>query len=140
MTPMMGGWRDSKLKCIRNRNQNNHMTNQFSLDLRVARRKAGLTQRDVAQLLDVSMSHVCRLEQGSILPTLEQVVTLSLIFDCSFESLFSEVKQTARDHLCKRILNLPDNVPTAAATFNRDASIERLAHRLADELSTHGDD
>ena len=116
------------------------MTNQFSLDLRVARRKAGFTQRDVAQLLDVSMSHVCRLEQGGILPTLEQIVTLSVIFECSFESLFAEVKQTARDHLCKRILNLPDNVPATAATFNRDSSIERLAHRLANEPSAHGDD
>jgi hypothetical protein len=80
------------------------------------------------------------LNKAAFCRRLSRSSTLSLIFDCSFESLFSEVKQTARDHLCKRILNLPDNVPTAAATFNRDASIERLAHRLADELSTHGDD
>lgn len=140
MPPRIAGWRDSKLKCIRNHNQNNQMSSQFSLDLRVARRKAGFTQRDVAHLLDVSTAHVCRLEQGSVQPTLEQTVTLSLIFGRSFESLFSEMMQTARDHLCKRILHMPDGVPAVAATFNRDASIERLARRLVDEPSAYGDD
>ena len=140
MSPMMGGWSNSMLDGIRNRNQNNHMSTQFSLDLRVARRKAGFTQRDVAHLLAVSTAHVCRLEQGSVQPTLQQTITLSLIFDRSFESLFSEMMQTARDHLCKRILHMPDNVPAVAATFNRDASIERLARRLVDEPSVYGDD
>lgn len=139
MPPRMEGWLDSKLKRIRNRNQTNHMSNQFSLDLRVARRKAGFTQGDVAHLLAVSTAHVCRLERGSASPTLKQIVTLSLIFGRSFESLFSEMMQTARDHLCKRILHMPDNVPVVAATFNRDASIERLARRLVDEPSAYGD-
>jgi len=114
------------------------MSSPFSLDLRVARRQAGFTQRDVALLLDVSTAHVCRLEHGSVVPTLEHIVTLSLIFGRSFESLFSELMQTARDHLCKRILRLPKNVPAVAATFNRDSSIERLAQRLADESSAYG--
>ena len=114
------------------------MSTEFALDLRCARRKAGFTQRDVAHLLGAHQALVSELECGRRLPTLEQIVTLSVIYGRSFESLFAEVMQTARARLRTRILHMPTDVRDYVGTFNREASIERLARRLADDEPNHG--
>lgn len=114
------------------------MSTEFALDLRLARRKSGFTQRDVAHLLGAHQTLVSELERGRQLPTLEQIVALSLIYGRSFESLFSELMRTARERLQQRILRMPDGVRSYVGTFNRDASIERLARRLAAESDAHG--
>lgn len=109
------------------------MSTEFALDLRLARRKAGFTQRDIAHLLGGHQTLVSELERGRQTPTLEQIITLSLIYGRSFESLFSELMGTARSDLQKRIVQMPSGVRSYVGTFNRAASIERLARRLADE-------
>ena len=114
------------------------MSTEFALDLRLARRKSGFTQRDIAHLLGAHQTLVSELERGRQLPTLTQIVTLSLIYGRSFESLFAELMKSARDQLCKRILRMPSGVRSYVGTFNRDASIERLARRLADEQADYG--
>jgi transcriptional regulator with XRE-family HTH domain len=114
------------------------MSTEFALDLRLARRKAGLTQRDIAHLLAAHQTLVSELERGRQLPTLRQIVTLSLIYGRSFESLFAELMRTARVDLQERIVHMPAGVRSYVGTFNRDASIERLARRLADELDAYG--
>ena len=113
------------------------MSTQFALDLRLARRKAGFTQRDAAHLLGSRKSLVTNLEKGRRKPTLTQIVTLSVIYGRSFESLFAAEMREAEASLRKRILTLP--VPTArlVSTYHRDANIERLAHRLADKESEY---
>ena len=114
------------------------MSTEFALDLRLARRKAGFTQRDVAHLMGAHQTLVSDLERGRQLPKLEQIVTLSVIFGRSFESLFSGLMVTARDQLRARIVRMPAGIRSYVGTFNRDASIERLARRLADEQYAHG--
>ena len=114
------------------------MTTEFALDLRAARRKAGLTQRDVAHLLAAHQSTVSDLERGRLLPTLVQIVTLSLIYGRSFESLFAEVMRDARQALRKRLRTLPKEARTYAGTFNRESTIARLRDRLAAEETDHG--
>lgn len=123
---------------IRNHNQNNHMSTEFALDLRLARRKAGLTQRDVAHLIGAHQTLVSELERGCQLPRLEQIVALSLIYGRSFESLFSHLMRATRAAMKLRIVQMPAGVRSYVGTFNRDASIERLARRLADEDSAYG--
>ncbi|WP_421839690.1 helix-turn-helix transcriptional regulator [Novosphingobium sp.] len=115
------------------------MSTEFALDLRLARRKSGFTQRDVAQLLGTHQKLVSELERGHQLPTLQQVVTLSLIYGRSFESLFSHLMREARAQLRQRILHMPEGVRSYVGTFNRDASIDKLARRLADEHDQYGD-
>lgn len=115
------------------------MTTQFALDLRLARRKAGFTQRDVAHLLGARKSAVSDLERGRRSPTLSQIVTLSVIYGRSFESLFSAEMQKAETALRERIIHLPMAAIRLVSTFNRDASIERLAQRLADTEHEYGD-
>ena len=44
----------------------------------------------------------------------------------------------SRKQLQQRILQMPSGVRSFVGTFNRDASIERLARRLADENAAYG--
>ena len=114
------------------------MSTEFALDLRLARRKSGYTQRDIAHFLGAHQTLVSELERGRQLPTLAQIGALSLIYGRSFESLFAELMKSARDQLRKRILRMPDGVRSYVGTFKRDASIERLAQRLADDAAKYG--
>lgn len=113
------------------------MTTQFALDLRLARRKAGYTQRDIAHLLGVQQSAVSDLERGRNLPRLEEIIVLSLIYGRSFESLFAELVKEARATLRKRLTNLPDNFRQYAGTLNREHSLERFRLSLETEDPDH---
>ena len=106
------------------------MSTQFACDLRLARRKAGYTQGDIAHLLSSHQSVVSDLEHGRLRPTLEQIVDLSLVYGRSFESFFSEVIVERQEHLTTRLSSLPAPSRKTAHTFNRPASLSRLARRL----------
>ena len=114
------------------------MTTEFSLDLRTARRKAGFTQRDIAHLLAARQATVSDLEHGRLLPGLYEIVTLSLIYGRSFESLFAAVMADARKQLRSRLKVLPTDVRSYVGTFNREHSIKCLRQRLAAEDDAYG--
>lgn len=113
------------------------MRTQFAHDLRLARRKAGYTQGDIAHLLATQQSLVSDLEQGKARPSLEQIVALSLIYGRSFESLFATVMAERRAELTRQLSNLPELQKTTAHTFNRAGSLAKLVRRLA-EPPDHG--
>ncbi|MCT8327928.1 helix-turn-helix transcriptional regulator [Albidovulum sediminis] len=113
------------------------MKSQFALDLRVARRNAGLTQRDCAILLSIQASRFSEIESGKCLPRLAEICALSLIFGRTFESLYGVLFDGARDALRKTILKLPADTRVYVGTKNRDHTIERLAVRLAEEQYRH---
>jgi transcriptional regulator with XRE-family HTH domain len=112
------------------------MTTQFALDLRLARRKAGYTQRDLAHLLSCHQSVISELECGHHRPSLEQIIELSLVYGRSFESLFGELMAESKTCLAKRLESLPALDKPTGHTFNRDSSLARLKRRLA-EPSDH---
>jgi transcriptional regulator with XRE-family HTH domain len=120
-------------------NHNNQMSTEFALDLKVARRKAGYTQNDLAHLLGSNQAHISELERGLVLPTLEQIVMLSLIYGRSFEGLYANLLATARERLRASVVGMPTGGRSYVGTFNRDTSIERLARRLADEPGQDGE-
>jgi transcriptional regulator with XRE-family HTH domain len=113
------------------------MTTTFALDLRLARRKAGFTQRDSAHLLGVTTAKLALLEAGRRLPSITQICTLSVIYGRSFESLFAAILEDARQALRGRILLMPTNTRAYAGTRNRDFSIDRLAQQLAAARNDH---
>lgn len=115
------------------------MSSEFALDLRLARRKAGYTQGDIAHLLARHQSRVSDLELGRRQPTLDEIVALSLIYGRSFESLFAELMRTARTDLTARLATLPEDVRAYNGTFNRPGSLARLRRRLAAHDADHGD-
>lgn len=114
-----------------------NMSSEFALDLRLARRKAGLTQGDIAHLLARHQSFVSELEHGRRLPTIHEIVSLSLIYGRSFESLFATVMQEAKAGLRRQLRTLPDHVRQYAGTFNRAGSLERMRRRFQDD-EDHG--
>ena len=115
------------------------MSTEFALDLRTARRKAGYVQGDIAHFLASHQSAVSDLERGLKLPTVTEIVTLSLIYGRSFESLYAAEMLGARRDLKKRLRTLPI-VRDFAGTFNRAASIASLKARLQAEHACHGRD
>ena len=108
------------------------MTNEFALDLRVARRKAGLTQEDCAHLLDVKPSRMSLLERGKAMPSVQEICTLSLVYGRSFESFFGTIFLEAHAGLKRRLATLPDCPKGWLGRFNRQNTLSRLADRLAD--------
>ena len=114
------------------------MATEFSLDLRTARRKSGFTQRDIAHLLAARQSRVSDFEHGRRIPGLTDIVTLSLIYGRSFESLFAALMHDVKQELKERLSQLPEDVREYVGTFNRSNSIKRLRHRLSDEETPYG--
>ena len=114
------------------------MTTQFALDLRLARRKSGLMQRDVAQLLSLDPGTLSAIESGKRLPTLREIVTFSVVFGRSFESLFGAIMKLVRKELRGRVKELPKAVRQSAATFNREATLARLTRQLSEETEAYG--
>ena len=113
------------------------MSTQFAVDLRLARRKAGYTQGDVAHLLCSHQSLVSELEQGQRRPSLEQIVELSLIYGRSFEDFFGTLLAERQQVLQERLKRLPEQRKPTAETFNRSSSLKRLRRRLDSQLE-HG--
>ena len=113
------------------------MRTQFALDLRLARKKAGYTQDDIAHLLSAHQSVVSDLEHGKRRPTHTEIIELSLIYGRSFESLHEEAIVEAKEHLSVRLATLPSPTRRTAHTFNRPGSLARLKRRLA-EQTDHG--
>jgi transcriptional regulator with XRE-family HTH domain len=113
------------------------MRTQFSADLRLARRKAGYTQADIAALLCDHQSVVSELEAGTKRPNLTQIITQSLIYGRSFEAFFADVMEDCNRRLKRRLKHLTKNVRATAHTFNRDASLKTLKSRL-DKSKHHG--
>lgn len=113
------------------------MRTQFAHDLRLARRKAGYTQADVAHLLAASQSLVSDLEQGNWRPTLDQIIDLSLIYGRSFETFFGDLLTRRQKVLRRRLKRLSKTAQNSVHTFNRDRSLTQLRKRLDSQIN-HG--
>lgn len=106
------------------------MTNEFALDLKVARRKSGLTQIDCAHLLGAHPSKISLLESGKSLPSVRDICLLILIYGKSFESLFGGIFVDARHDLRERLKTMPSAPKRWLGRFNRHSTITSLAQRL----------
>ena len=106
------------------------MINDFALTLRAARRKAGLSQSDVAHLLEVHPSKVSLWESGKAKPTIMQVCRLSVVYGMTFETLFSSIFIDARCALKERLDDIPEAPRRWLGRFHRDNTLRSLEHRL----------
>lgn len=110
------------------------MINDFALELKVARRKAGLSQADCAHLLGVHPSRISLLESGKAVPSIHHICRLSVMYGRSFESLFSDIYDDARRNLRKCLHTMPEAPARWLGQFNRENTLRALAHRLSSEL------
>jgi len=107
------------------------MHQAFAHDLRVARRKSGLSQRDCAHLLDVRQQRISALEKAEGIPTLSEICGLSLIFGKTFTSLFTAEFAVARRFIGDQLSSLPTDKRNWISRFNRTNTLSRLADRIA---------
>lgn len=106
------------------------MIREFALDLKVARRKSGLTQQDCAYLIGVSDSKISMMESGKIMPSLKEICALSTIYNCSFESLFNSIFDGVGDELLERVIHMPDGPDGRLGNYNRQNTLGRLYQAL----------
>lgn len=109
------------------------MINDHGLDLRVARRNAGLRQCDCAHLLGIHQSRLSKLEFGRTMPSAHECCALSVIYGRSFESLHAALWHEVHDTLSERLATLPECPTRTVDTFNRVNTLNRLAAHLADQ-------
>jgi transcriptional regulator with XRE-family HTH domain len=109
---------------------NTSMKNEFGLDLKVQRRKSGLTQGDAAHLLSVHPSKVSLLESGKVMPSFKDICALTLVYGRSFETLFLNMwTKTARE-LRHRLSAMPDAPKRWLGGFNRRTTLTEIADRV----------
>lgn len=106
------------------------MTNEMSLDLRVARRKAGLTQSDCAHLLGLNKAQISKIESGERAIRLEELCLLSVIYDLPIDGMATPVRLVAEAHLRERLASLRPPSVRWIGTFNRQHTLSSLAERL----------
>jgi len=109
------------------------MFTQFAHDLCAARRKAGLSQRDLCILLELGSQDVAALEEGVKPPTIEQMCRLSIIYNRSFTQVYQGIMQSAREALFRNLPDLPE--VAKEANFNRDNTLKRLDRELTAALT-----
>ena len=109
------------------------MITEFALDLRHARRKSGLSQEEVAYLVDISQSSYSRFEKGMLAPTTEQLCLLSLIYGRSFVSYFEAITRSLKPTLLQRLKKLPPKAKPRIRIFNRARTLEKLRQRITIE-------
>lgn len=106
------------------------MIDEFTFELRCARRKSGLTQADCSHLINVSENRISKLERGEAMPSLREMLSLSVLFGRTFECLFDPMMTDARRQIMSRIETLPDVAPKNPNALRRGRTLETLVHRL----------
>ena len=106
------------------------MQHAFSLDLKVLRRKSGLSQNDEAHLLAVHPSKISLLESGNTLPSIRDIAALTVIYGRSFESLFQSIVHEVQLNLKERLRIMPESPHRWLLRFNRQHTLDILADRL----------
>ena len=106
------------------------MQNEFNLDLKVSRRKSGLTQKDCAHLLAIHPSKISLLESGNALPDIRDIAALTVIYGRSFESLFQSIVLEVQHSLKKRLRTMPESPRRWLLRFNRQHTLDTVADRL----------
>ena len=100
------------------------------LDLRVARKKSGLTQRDCAHLLGTSATRISKLETGTSLPSLAELYLLSVIYGKQLETFLDGMVSELQTLLIERMTTLPSAPKRWLGRFNRTNTLQALALRL----------
>ncbi|MCK0104266.1 helix-turn-helix domain-containing protein [Pseudohalocynthiibacter sp. F2068] len=108
------------------------MIQEFTLDLRAARRNSGLRQVDCAHLMGVHKTKISNFENGRQRPSIKDICLLSMIYGRSFESLFAGIFEEVRQDLADNLPSLPEPTPHYGRRLNRERTLRSLEGRLKD--------
>jgi len=94
--------------------------------LRSRRRKAGLSQRELARVLGfLTENQVGRHERGVLLPTFLVAISLEIVFRASTSELFPGVYETVRQNVEERLDALERELQESSARGRKAALIAR---------------
>jgi len=74
----------------------------MSIKLKEARKQKGLTQKDIAHVLDVSQSNVSNYEKGNYHLSSEQIIKLVTVLECSADYLLGLVEESTHKNRYKK--------------------------------------
>ena len=115
------------------------MDTNYALELKVARRRSGLSQKDVAHLLGISRVRVSKLECGIAKPSPDELTTFSLIYCQSFLTLSGAVMPIIMKTLKERLETFPNRDGYAAGTSPKANTLNGLTRRLLTSRQTYDD-
>ncbi len=88
----------------------------------VLRKKAGLSQEDLADKLDVSRQSVSKWESGQSTPELDKIIMMSRLFDVSTDELLIDDKELSAElstvGYCERIVSMEEAVSYVNTRFS----------------------
>ncbi|MGJ5620567.1 helix-turn-helix transcriptional regulator [Sulfitobacter sp. MF3-043] len=116
------------------------MIQEFTLDLRAARRNSGLRQVDCAHLMGVNKTKISNLENGRQRPSVRDICTLSMIYGRSFESLFAGIFDEVKADVYCHLTDLPEPQAHYGLANNRNRTLDGLRARLEENHSAVYDD
>ncbi len=116
------------------------MIQEFTLDLRAARRNSGLRQVDCAHLMGVNKTKISNLENGRQRPSVRDICTLSMIYGRSFESLFAGIFDEVKADVFCHLSDLPEPQSHYGRANNRKRTLDGLRARLEEDHSEVYDD
>ena len=79
------------------------MENRLPNYFKTYRKRHGLGQKQMAELLDKSRFHILRLESGQSHPSLYTAIALSILFDVEISDLMPELHQKLQNLLKDRL-------------------------------------
>jgi transcriptional regulator with XRE-family HTH domain len=102
------------------------------IDLKIARRKHGLLQSDLAHLLNTTQARISRLELGDALLTAADLHKISLIYDGDVRELFVFSNQAYREELREAVASMSGEI---TKDENLGETRQRSLHSLSERLS-----
>lgn len=106
------------------------MRHHHAINIRVARLRLGLTQADMAHLLDTSQPRVSRIESGEYRPTIREVCKLCIILDMPLTELYGHTAEGAVQQLEQRLPSIPDAPAIWRSRKRRLDTLASLRFRL----------
>ena len=95
--------------------------------LLLERRKCGMSQQQVAELVGIEPESVSRIENGVIAPTLARLRQFAIIYSCSLEVIVAQASDQASD-IAKKLAGELQDLPEADRTFVADQAILIARH------------
>lgn len=107
-----------------------HKNKKIAADLQAWRRRAGLSQADLAHLLSVHISKVSDMETGATRPNLNDLVRMSLIFGKPLDLMASALVDANAYCLITRLGKMPRAPRRWRKGSTRANTLSGLARRL----------
>lgn len=99
----------------------------ISQNIRVYRKKAGLSQKELGEKLGVSQQHIAQYENGKRTPKLETIIKIASALDCEISDIDENIVIT------HHILHSPKLTPEDIEQYKRDAEARELIEKRASE-------